>query len=230
MTSQPATTQVVHLDFISLAASATESAVADLISEAAALASLDHVLKVGVIQASSEPWLLTHGEGAQSSEEAEVAPSPSRESAGLRVGPPSSPSAPSDFDLAFFFVVDSFTFLEPFGTHPAYIAFLQGKVARILKGFAGADISLDASFPHIAPYAACLALAAPDQTYDWEVRATLASASDSAPSRALGLAIGERQRYRGCVLTFTDAPTILIRPEAARYQTSLIAGAVRQLS
>jgi hypothetical protein len=224
-------------------------------------------------------------------------------------------SAASDFDLAFFFVLDAFTSLEPFGTDAAYIRFLQGKAARILRGFAGADIALDQPFPDIGPNATCLALIAPDQTYDWEVRAALESWAQrtrpqpplsrgretppsaepsgsmpdagaepplsrggeippsapsgsmpdagaqpplsrggenppgtqpgrdnphraepgrsgpgvNSPSTAIGLAIGERQRYRGCVLSFTTTETAPQRIAGRRFQSSLITGRASRL-
>jgi hypothetical protein len=110
-------------------------------------------------------------------------------------------TADSDFDLAFFFVLDSFSALEPFGTNPAYTRFLQGTIAPLLRSFAGADVALDAPFPEVGPFAACLALSAPEETYDWEVHAALHSWAP--PPSALGLAVGERQRYRGCVVRFS---------------------------
>ena len=65
---------------------------------------------------------------------------------------------PSDFDLAFFFVLRGFGSLEPFGTDPTYAAFLQTKVAPLLRGLAGADVRLESDFPAITSHGTCLAL------------------------------------------------------------------------
>lgn len=140
----------------------------------------------------------------------------------------SEPASQPDFDLAFFFVLEAFTALEPFGTHEAYIRFLQGRVARILRAFAGADVVLREPFPATGPFAACLALAAPDETYDWEVWAALDQWRDDSAAM-IGLAVGERQRYRGCVLRFNETAISPSRPDDDRFTTSLIAGAVLQL-
>src|SRR4029079_14971370 len=67
--------------------------------------------------------------------------------------------APGDFDLAFFFVLRGFASLEPFGTDPTYAAFLQTKVAPLLRGLAGADARLERDFPAMAAHGVCLALA-----------------------------------------------------------------------
>ena len=58
--------------------------------------------------------------------------------------------APGDFDLAFFFVLRGFASLEPFGTDPTYAAFLQTRVAPLLRGLAGADVRLENDFPAMA--------------------------------------------------------------------------------
>jgi hypothetical protein len=240
-----ATTQVAHFDFIALAATATEAAVEELIAEAAALKTLPSVHLVGVIRALTSP---ATSETASS----ETSPSPKSERGpgdevlapmpGVSTPGTAEPqpvgallSSPT-FDLAFFFVLDSFTALEPFGTHPQYIRFLQGKVARLLRGFAGTDVALTAPFPAGLDQAgACLALAAPDETYDWEVRAALdAWASDALPSStggaaAVGLAIGERQRYRGCVLCFTTSPQPFQPLADRRFESTLIAGRAERL-
>src|SRR4029079_14172386 len=81
--------------------------------------------------------------------------------------------APGDFDLAFFFVLRGFASLETFGTDPTYAAFLQTKVAPLLRGLACADVRLEKDFPAIAEHGVCLALAAPPTTYDWELSANL---------------------------------------------------------
>ncbi|MGE0687734.1 MAG: hypothetical protein AB7P33_13395 [Dehalococcoidia bacterium] len=256
-TTPVATTQVVHLDFIALSATATADAVEDLIAEAAGLTQLASVQVAGVIRTATATREALEARTTEASA-APPQPTPSR------VGtPPHAQSAGvpvSDFDLAFFFVLDGFTSLEPFGTDPRYIRFLQGKVARLLRGFAGADVALSAPFPDVQPFATCLALMAPEQTYDWEVRAALeswtrqagdppraqphlsregglntpdASASPSLASQAalnaIGLAIGERQRYRGCVLSFTTTETTPERPADRRFESTLIAGHATRL-
>ena len=202
------TSQVVHLDFIALADNATDAAIEELIDEAAGLRALESVRAVGVIRGEEEP------QKQQRSKSPEV----------------ETPSmgSPSRFDLAFFFVLNGFADLEPFGTHPRYIRFLQGKVARLLKGFAGADVALNEPFPEGGAYAACLALAAPDETYDWEVRDALDGWAGDG-SAAVGLAIGERQRYRGCVLRFTDTYETPDALADRRFETALIVGLVRRL-
>jgi hypothetical protein len=135
--------------------------------------------------------------------------------------------AGSDFDLAFFFVLKGFADLEPFGTDPAYIRFLQGKVAPVLKGFAGADVSLRREFPEVGAFGSCLALAAPDETYDWEIWAALEGwGGDDA---AVGLAIGERQRYRGCVIRFTNTDHAPLPAPEGAFQASFVAGAAQRL-
>jgi hypothetical protein len=85
------------------------------------------------------------------------------------------------FDLAFCFVLDEFAALEPFGTEERYVRFLQGSVAPLLKELAGADVRLDRPFPPAASEPASatfLAVEAPEQTYDWEIRERLASWTD----------------------------------------------------
>ena len=68
----------------------------------------------------------------------------------------------SDYDLAVFFLLDAFTSLEPFGTDPRYSQFLQGSVAPVLRGFAGADVKLESDLHIKEGPSAFLALAAPD--------------------------------------------------------------------
>jgi hypothetical protein len=78
-------------------------------------------------------------------------------------------------------------------------------VAPRLRAFAGADVTLDAPFEGLLPYAACLAIEAPPETYDWEVRESLLAWCEGTGTRRLvGLAAGERQRYRGLALVFAD--------------------------
>lgn len=140
-----------------------------------------------------------------------------------------------EFDLALLFLLNDFSRLEPFGTDPAYAHFLQGRVAPLLRAFAGADVSLEGEPAPLRPYAACLALAAPDETYDWEVRESLAAwakttLGDRGGSTWLGLAAGERQRYRGVVAVFSDSP---LRPAPAadgRFVGTLLQGRARVLS
>jgi pimeloyl-ACP methyl ester carboxylesterase len=173
----------------------------ELVTEAASLRSLDRVEKVGLIAAATSLGDSQAGEAER-------------------------------YDLAFFFVLRDFTALEPFGTNPRYIRFLQGKAAPLLRAFAGADIALAAPFPPLQSGGACLALAAPYQTYDWEVREALERWSSAAPadSYAFGLAIGERQRYRGCGFRFAagsgEAPPLPDR----RFQAALVSGEARLLS
>jgi hypothetical protein len=131
----------------------------------------------------------------------------------------------SDFDLGVYFVLAGFTDLEPFGTDAGYARFLQTKVAPVLRSFTGASVSLQGPFPGHAGFAACLALAAPEETYDWEVREALSGwlPAETAAS-AVGLAIGERQRYRGCVIGFANALIVPQRIADSRFETAVIAG------
>jgi hypothetical protein len=276
----PTTTQVVHLDFIALADHVSDADIEDLIAEAATLTQLENVITAGVIRANSnehraQPPLSRRGASTSP-------PGASAAAAGVL---PFAQS--SDFDLAFFFVLETFTSLEPFGTNERYIHFLQGKVARMLRSFAGADIALQQAFPPLQPHASCLAVIAPDETYDWEIRTALeawateteaASRAESplsrggvvssldapastparegvvsspdapasiptpgvvsspdvpaptpAPVSAIGLAIGERQRYRGCVLNFTTAPVTAKRIANRQLTSTLIAGRAARL-
>ena len=91
----------------------------------------------------------------------------------LRIGLIEAESG-AEYDLALYFVLQGFGALEPFGTNERYVRFLQGHAAPVLRGLAGADVRLEDDFPtDAAPNAACLCLAAPFQTYDWEVSAAL---------------------------------------------------------
>jgi len=115
--------------------------------------------------------------------------------------------AGSDFDLAVFWVLEGFARLEPFGTDARYVRFLQGTVAPRLRAFSGADVSLDADYEGVREFAACLALEAPPETYDWEVRERLTAwAEGQMGERLIGLAVGERQRYRGLALVSAQTP------------------------
>jgi hypothetical protein len=111
--------------------------------------------------------------------------------------------ADSDFDLACLFVIDSRSNLEAFGTDQRYVRFLQGGVARAMRSFGGADVKLQADFDARGSIGACLALAGGPQTYDWQVQEAL---SALAPAGIFGLAIGERQRYRGIGVMFSSEP------------------------
>jgi hypothetical protein len=135
----------------------------------------------------------------------------------------------SDFDLAFYFLLPEFTALEPFGTDTRYAGFLQGAVAPHLRAFAGADVRLEAGFAAAGANAACLAIAAPEETYDWEVSEALQAWCEAtgAACSATGLAVGEKQLYRGAALVFGDAPAVIERPAAERFHSTLIAGTAR---
>jgi phytoene dehydrogenase-like protein len=135
----------------------------------------------------------------------------------------------SDFDLAFFFVLRDFAALEPFGTNVAYVRFLQGFVAPVLRAFTGADVRLEDEMPPIRPQAACLALAAADETYDWEVKAALGQWTEALTNAdsVVGLAVGERQRYRGLALAFSDQALQASEAIEARFSATFVAGKAR---
>jgi hypothetical protein len=145
----------------------------------------------------------------------------------------------ADYDLAVLFLLQDLQALEPFGTHARYVRFLQGAVAPALRAFAGADAVVDADFEPRAGPAACLALIAPDETYDFEVRQrlqdwgaeSLGLASQPQAARlCAGLAAGERQRYRGLVLACSES--LLPAPPIAGdgFVSTLVAGRVRQIA
>jgi len=138
----------------------------------------------------------------------------------------------SDFDIVFYFLLPEFSALETFGTDSRYAGFLQRAVAPRLKAFAGADVRLEDDFALSGTEAACLALMAPEETYDWEVREALQGWCDSAAgsSSVVGLAVGEKQMYRGAALAFGAARIAAERPEASRFRSTLIAGTVRTLA
>ena len=148
-------------------------------------------------------------------------------SAGVIEGAPGS-----EFDLVFFFLLPDFSALEPFGTDPRYSRFLQGSVAPRLKGFSGADVRIDNDFEARGDHAACLALMAPDETYDWEVRQALEEwASAAGPlSTVIGLAVGERQRYRGAALAFAGSAVTAAAPPDDRFALTLVGGETRLLA
>lgn len=138
--------------------------------------------------------------------------------------------ATSDFDVAFWFLLRDFAALEPFGTHPGYIRFLQGTVAPLLSGFAGADVKLDAAFESRDGDASCLALMGPEEAYDFEVREALETwAQESGPaSAAIGVAVGERQQYRGAAIAFGTSTGS--RPEIEPFRATLLRGTARRLA
>ncbi len=186
------TNQVLHVDLISLKPTTDAVEQKDLITEAAALLSLEEVVGGGVIKAETG----------------------------------------SHFDLAVFFALTDFSALEPFGTHPAYSRFLQGKVAPLLKAFAGTDVTIDKPLELFEGYGACLVLAAPEEAYDWEIREKLEQWRDLATGTAsvLGMAIGERQRYRGFAMSFSDAPFDPPRPPNSRFETAIVKGRTQPLA
>jgi hypothetical protein len=140
--------------------------------------------------------------------------------------------AGSDFDLAFYFVLSDFTELEPFGTDARYSRFLQGEVAPRLKGFAGADVRLEADFAANGSLGAVIALMAPDETYDWEVRDALQvwAGETGATTVVVGLAVGERQAYRGLALALADTLNNAASPEPGRFRATTVRGTTRQLA
>ena len=139
--------------------------------------------------------------------------------------------AGSDFDIAFLFLLPDFTDLEPFGTDPRYVRFLQGSVAPVLRAFAGADVNLEDDLDLVDGPAACLALMAPDETYDWEVRDALESWAGtlSPDATAIGVAVGERQQYRGVCVAFGGGALSAGKSDEGSFTPTLIRGAVRRL-
>lgn len=133
----------------------------------------------------------------------------------------------SDFDAAFWFLLRDFLALEPFGTHTRYTRFLQGTVAPLISGFAGADVKLGADFMGSDGPAACLALMGPDEAYDFEVEQALEAWAGDTPS-AIGLAVGEKQLYRGAAIAFGNSG--LERPELPAFRATLIRGTARKLA
>lgn len=139
--------------------------------------------------------------------------------------------AASDFRLAFVFGLEAAAAVERFGTDPAYARFLQGSLAPRLRAFAGVDVRLEAELEFAGHYAAVLALAAPAETYDWEVVAALRAwaGATGAETNAVGLALGERQRYRGAALALSQEALLPRRPPDKRWQTALVWGRLRPL-
>jgi hypothetical protein len=183
--------QVLHLDFVSLSPATGPQDRELLIDAAGALAAIEGVTAVGVIE----------GE------------------------------AGSDFDLAFYFVLGDFAALEPFGTNARYSRFLQGEVAPRLKAFAGADVRLDDDFAEVTGSGATIAVMAPEETYDWEVREALQGWSEAtgAATAVVGLAVGERQAYRGVALAFGESLRQAPSPDPVRFRTATVSGAARRL-
>ena len=155
--------------------------------------------------------LLQDGVGPEDIESLSLEAAALRDLAGVqRIGLINAdPESGSDFDLAFLFLLDGLSNLEAFGTDARYVRLLQGGLARAMRSFGGADVQLGGSFERSGAFAACVALAGTAQTYDWQVRDALAGWDADA---AVGLAIGERQRYRGLGVMFSNRP--ISRPES----------------
>lgn len=131
--------------------------------------------------------------------------------------------AGQEFDVAFFFLLADLSGLERFGTDTRYSRFLQADVAPVLRSLAGIDVSLEADLPPDGR-AACITLAAPDHTYDFELRAALdAWSRASGGTAAIGLAVGERQRYRGLALVSGDA-VAPPEPPGGRFGATILTG------
>ena len=140
--------------------------------------------------------------------------------------------AGSDFDLVFFFVLPGYEALEPFGTDPRYVAFLQKHVAPTLKAFAGADVSVegDVELPSRA-IAACIALTAPEETYDFEIREALEGWVRDAcvMLSTVGLSVGEVRGYRGVALIFGEGAIGRERPVRNTFRVTYVWGGARLL-
>lgn len=109
--------------------------------------------------------------------------------------------------LGIVFLIDDLASLEAFGTDQRYTAFLQKVVAPALGGLAGIDARIEGGLDESRPSGACLALNAPPHAYDWEVKAALESWQERAGAKGIvGLAVGERQRFRGIGIIAGDAP------------------------
>jgi hypothetical protein len=140
--------------------------------------------------------------------------------------------AESDFDLIFYFVLGDLAALEPFGTDQRYSRFLQGEVAPRLKRFAGADVRLEDAFAAEGAAAAVVALIGPEETYDWEVREALQAwaGQTGASTTDVGLAVGERQLYRGVALAFGETLKPAAPPDPERFRATLVSGRARTLA
>ena len=139
--------------------------------------------------------------------------------------------AGSDFDIALLFTVESLQALEHFGTDARYLRFLRGDAAPALRALAGADVRLESSLPPPGPYAACLAVATAEETYDWQVKDALQAWADgvAGATTAVGLASTERQRFRG--LAFCAAAGPVSRPVdlPAGFAVTFVGGRARRL-
>jgi hypothetical protein len=73
---------------------------------------------------------------------------------------------------------------------------------------------------------------APDETYDWEVREALQAWANAtgATMAAIGLAVGERQAYRGVALAFGDTLQDTHAPDPERFRATVVRGAARRLA
>jgi hypothetical protein len=140
--------------------------------------------------------------------------------------------AASDFDLALLISLTDARSLEPFGTDQRYTRFLQTSVAPLLGNLAGADLQLEAPLEASDGHAACLAIAAAPQTYDWEVRKALDDWLTALNPRAsvLGLAYGDKQRFRGGAIAVSQQPLTAARPTDRHLAPVLIAGSLRRLA
>ena len=139
----------------------------------------------------------------------------------------------SHVDLAVLFALKDFAALEPFGTHSGYTRFLQGKVAPLLKAFSGADIAIDKPLEMgKLGYGTCLALAASDEVYDWEIRQQLEQWRDGVAGTAsvLGLVVGERQRYRGFAASFSTTALKPSQRKKDKFETALVTGRTKSLA
>ncbi len=132
----------------------------------------------------------------------------------------------SDADVVLFFVLGNLFELESFGTDPAYAAFLQSTVGPLLAGLSGIDARVEGVMPARRANAVCLLAAAPAETYDWQVKADLTEwAAAFAPQpAAVGLAVGDRQRYRGLALAFVDGLGPPLPPAPIGYAAFVAAG------
>jgi hypothetical protein len=93
-------------------------------------------------------------------------------------------------------------------------------------------VRLEDDFAGDGSHAACLALVAPEETYDWEVRDALQGWRESTNGRsgAVGLAAGEKQMYRGVALAFNETLIADERPDDARFRSTLITGMAKTLA
>jgi hypothetical protein len=136
-----------------------------------------------------------------------------------------------DFDAGVFFLLSDLGALESFGADQRYTAFLQRVVAPLLGGLAGADVRTEGEAPAAVEQAACLALVAPPHAYDWEVKNALTAWQDRASGRGMvGMAVGERQRFRGLALAGVRSGEAVTRPEIKGFAVSMISGRLRVLA